>query len=600
MRVRPAPENLHGFLPFDMKTQMPSREHWLIPESPHETYASYLADLRSSAVEIARKRSPDEVLEAIQRSGLRGRGGAGFPTGLKWRSVKEHRCATRYVVCNAAEGEPGTFKDRYLLRRNPYAVIEGLLVAAHVVHAKECFVALKRSFAREVAIVRHAVDEMKEAGALGGLSVRIVEGPEEYLYGEEKALLEVVEGNEPLPRAAHQPPYEIGLFATPTSPNPAIVNNTETFAHVSTIVRSGAESFRKLGTHDTSGTLLVTLCGSIARPGVFEVEAGTPLSHILLEMGGGPRPGRRFKALLSGVSSPVILPERFDTPADFGSLALIHSGLGSAGFVVVDDSESIPSVCRAVARFLYVESCNQCSACKVGLRTASRVIDAIFGPLPSRSDTLERAIAGASSAPQANRCFLPVEGSLLIPSLINAFRREFDAQLGHPASTGSEWPLPKIVDFDEVKRSFRYDERQALKQPDWTYREPPPHQEILEEHLLHLEKCLLDPRLRSSGETPEQLLAEDFVEFGSSGRQYHKQQALAAMQIPRNSGVAIHDFQIRELGHERALVTYRASDGEAESLRSSIWVHQASEWRVIFHQGTPVMHTASAAKPTTE
>jgi hypothetical protein len=233
---------------------MPIREHWLIPDEPFQTYAAYQASWEADAIRSARGREPERVLRQIQRSGLRGRGGAGFPTGTKWATVARHECPTRQVVCNAAEGEPGTFKDRWLLRKNPYAVIEGMLIAAHVVGAEQLFIALKGSFAPELARVRAALDEMRDV--IGHLEVQLIEGPEEYLFGEERALLEVIEGNEPLPREAHYPPYERGLFATPRSPNPAVVNNAETYAHVPSIVRKGAASFRELGTADTPGTML--------------------------------------------------------------------------------------------------------------------------------------------------------------------------------------------------------------------------------------------------------------------------------------------------------------------------------------------------------
>jgi len=412
------------------------------------------------------------VLAEVERSGLRGRGGAGFPTGTKWRSVKEHPCARRFVVCNAAEGEPGTFKDRFLLRKNPYAALEGMLVGAHVVGATQLYIAIKASFGSEIERLDGALKELKEGGVLEGLEVKIVPGPEEYLFGEEKALLNVIEGLGPLPREPHAPPYERGLFATPDSPNPALVNNVETFARVPGIVRHGGDSFRKLGTPDTPGTLLFTLCGDISRPGVYEAPAGITLRELFFRLGDGPKGGRSFKGALSGVSAGIIGPEKFETHVDFGSLKLIGSGLGSAGFILIDEATSIPRVAQAVARFLYVESCNQCTACKHGLRTASGAIDEMFDPKSASKDDLERALFGARSAPQANRCYLPVQGAAVIPSLAARFKAEFDQQLAHPGSRVPKYVLPKIVDFDEPSRTFVYDLRQAQKNPDWTYLEP--------------------------------------------------------------------------------------------------------------------------------
>ncbi|HKX12299.1 MAG TPA: NADH-ubiquinone oxidoreductase-F iron-sulfur binding region domain-containing protein [bacterium] len=396
---------------------------------------------------------------------LRGRGGAGFPTGKKWRTLYEHPCQTRYAVCNAAEGEPGTFKDRYLLRKNPYAVLEGLAMAAATIGAKAAYVVLKASFEAELASLKKAWREMKRRAEFKRLSIHFVQGPEEYLLGEEKALLSVIENEGPFPRPADEPPYERGLFATPVSPNPALVNNAETLAHVATILRHGAASFRRLGSEDTPGTLLVTLSGDVARPGVYEVEAGKTLRSLLQEEGGGPTNGRGWKGLLCGVSSALIPPEKFDTPAEFGALRAIGSNLGSAGFIALGERAPMRSVTEAVTRFLYVESCNQCSACKAGLRQAWREL----GDDPSKElddHDIDELLAGAELAPQGNRCYLPVQGAQLIPSLLH----RFEAELRRPAD--AEWTLPKMVDYDEESHRFTYDERQKLKRPDWSYAEP--------------------------------------------------------------------------------------------------------------------------------
>jgi NADH-quinone oxidoreductase subunit F len=343
-----------------------------------------------------------------------------------------------------------------------------------VVGAEALYIAIKASFGPERARLTKAVEEMSRAGLWEGLSVEIVPGPDEYLFGEEKALLEVVSGGGPLPREPHYPPYELGPFGTPTSPDPAVVNNVETFAHVPSIVRAGADGFRLLGSSDTSGTLIFTLSGAVLRPGVYEREAGITLRELLYDVAGGPREGRRFKAALSGVASAVIPEGRFDTAADFGSLQLIGSGLGSAGFVVLDDESSVPRVAQAITRFLYVESCNQCTACKHGLRVASHSLDALFDPERATPDAIPRALYGARSAPQQNRCSLPVQGSVLIPSLLHRFEDEFAEQLANPARPSQPFLLPKMIDFDEASGTFVYDERQARKRPDWTFEPPAP------------------------------------------------------------------------------------------------------------------------------
>src|ERR1041385_1696469 len=263
----------------------------ILPDSPYPTYESYLEMNGPSAVLMARSLSAQDIVNEIRASGLRGRGGAGFPTGVKWKTILDHPCQTGYVVCNAAEGEPGTFKDRYLLRKNPYAVLEGILLAAQVVGAKAVYIGIKASFVQEIKRLNQAIHEMRTAGHISNVDIIMSPGPGEYLFGEEKALLNQIESGLPLPREAHYPPYEKGLFATPASPNPVLVNNAETFAHVPSIIRHGADGFRALGTADTPGTVLYTISGDVKRPGVYELNAGVPIRKLIYEMAGGPLNG---------------------------------------------------------------------------------------------------------------------------------------------------------------------------------------------------------------------------------------------------------------------------------------------------------------------
>jgi NADH:ubiquinone oxidoreductase subunit F (NADH-binding) len=452
---------------------MTQPDHLLLPDSPYETYGDHLARYGRDAFVDALARPPEELLAEVLRSGLRGRGGAGFPTGVKWRTVRAHPCTTKVVVCNAAEGEPGTFKDRTLLRRNPYLALEGMLIAARVVGASQLYVGIKASFPREIARLQQAWEELQAEGLIDGIDLTIVEGPDEYLFGEEKALLNVLEGGMPMPREAHYPPYEWGVDATPASPNPAVVNNVETFAHVATIARFGGASFRELGSDDTPGTILFTISGDVRRPGVYEREAGISLRELLEEVAGGPREGRRFQAVLSGVSNPVLPASKLDVAADFGSLALARFGLGSAGLMVLDDSRSMARVAQAAARFLAVETCNQCTSCMHGLRTASKNLDRLFLDEGEAEELAARAVDAALAAPHQNRCYLPVQGSILIPSLIETFSDQFQGGAAALDPEGETYLLPKIVDFDEEAGRFVYDHYQPFKQFDWTYDVPP-------------------------------------------------------------------------------------------------------------------------------
>lgn len=452
-----------------------SKPHWLIPSQPVETYQEYLEQYQGvSPILKAQAMGADAVITELKKSGLRGRGGAGFPAAAKWDTVRKDRCPTHAVVCNAAEGEPGTFKDRYMIRKNPYPLLEGVRIAARVIGTQTIRIGIKESFKREVERLRQALGELKALGLFEGVDIQIILGPESYLFGEEKGLLQVVDGIGPFPREAHYPPYEWGLQPTITSPNPALVSNAETFSHVPSIIHYGGDSFHQIGTPDTPGTIILTLCGDIQKPGIYEVPTGTTLNWAVMNLAGGPLPGRKLKAILSGVSVPVILPAQFETPLDFGSMRKIGSGLGSAGFIIMDDQTNIPRVAQAAARFLFVESCGQCPSCKMELNLASTTLDqlidqAVQGSLTVelKNQLLERVKYGVMSAPQGNRCYLPTGAKVVVSSLMQAFHDEFDQLVQN--FSNPRYLIPKIIDYDESKHVFVYDEKQWLKTPDWSY-----------------------------------------------------------------------------------------------------------------------------------
>jgi NADH-quinone oxidoreductase subunit F len=426
----------------------------------------YIAAGGGLALASALESSPQAVIDEVKRSGLRGRGGAGFPTGAKWEAVRSHPCATKFVICNAAEGEPGTFKDRWLVRHNPYQVVEGLAIAASVIEAERAFIAIKRSFGREISVLRRAIAEMRGSDMLGPVPIEIVLGPDEYLFGEEKALLEVVEGNDPLPRIL--PPYRVGLFASGGSGNPTVINNVETLANVPHIIAKGAEWFRLFGTETSPGTMVFTLCGDMLRPGVYELPLGLPLRTLLYEIGGGSPEGRALKAVFPGASNAVLSSEHFDTLMDFDSMREVGSGLGSAGFVAYDESACIVRATLAFSRFLYVESCAQCPACKQGSEEITDRLERIERGEGSESD-VESALDRCLTVTGGGRCALPTGESLLVQSAIHAFEVEFLEHLGGPCPRPRALPLPKLVDFDEEGGGFVYDERYRLKRPDWTF-----------------------------------------------------------------------------------------------------------------------------------
>jgi NADH-quinone oxidoreductase subunit F len=441
----------------------------LLPDEPLATLDGYIARGGGEALSSALAGSPDEVIDEVTASGLRGRGGAGFPTGVKWRTIRDDPCPTTYVVCNGADGEPGTFKDRWLLRFDPYQVLEGVAIAAHAVGATKAFVAIKAAFERELAIVLRAIAEMQGSDMLGPVPVEVVRGPDEYLFGEEKALLEVIEGNDPLPRIL--PAYQVGLFATQGSANPTATNNVETLANVPHIVREGAGWFRSFGTQTSPGTMLFTLCGDVRRPGVYELPLGTPLRTLVFGVGGGPFPGRQVKAVVPGASSSILSSDLLDVPMDFDSLKAAGSGLGSAGFVVYDDSACMVGVTLSFSRFLSIESCAQCPACKHSSQEITACLERIERGEGSEDD-LETVLARTLTVTGGQRCALPDGEALLVQSAIRCFGNEFKEHLGRACPRERPIALPKLLDFDGNTGRFLYDDRYRLKRPDWSYEEP--------------------------------------------------------------------------------------------------------------------------------
>ena len=452
----------------ESEVALPRGRTFLLPDRPITTMEEYASAGGGLGLEAALRIGPEATTETIARSGLRGRGGSGFPTARKWQSVRDGGAGRRFVVVNAAEGEPGTFKDRLLIRRDPFRVIEGAAIAAFAVGAGAVYLATKRSYAREAAALRDAAIAFTATGLLQELSFHIVEGPDDYLYGEEKALLEVIEGRDALPRLL--PPYELGLFASDppvgwesgSSPvaaraeaNPTVVNNAETLADVAHVMANGADWFRSFGTVASPGTLIVSVVGDVVRPGVHEVEMGTPLSEVI-ERCGGARPGRSLKAAFSGVSNAVLPVREFDTPLTYEDLERVGSGLGSAGFMLFDDTMNMTAIALAVSRFLSTESCGQCPPCKQG---SSAITEHLAAICDGRADdrvlgTLEALLA---SVTDANRCFLGTEEQIAISSVLRTFPEDVAALLEGRVRV----PEPRLPVDDELDDDGRLTPRSA-------------------------------------------------------------------------------------------------------------------------------------------
>jgi len=458
-------------------------ERYLLPEQPVTSVAEWQGMGGGQALDIARRLGPEHTIEELGTAGLRGRGGAGFPTARKWAGVRSSAGTHRYAVCNAAEGEPSSYKDRALLRANPYQVIEGLAVAALTIGAREAYIGIKRSFRTEMESLVRALEEMEAAGLAGDVPINVVGGPDEYLFGEEKALLEVIEGKPPLPRLL--PPYEHGLFATgsqmgwesvPRQPghgaaldvsNPTLVNNVETLANVFHILVRGAEWFRGMGTAESPGHAVATVVGDVVRPGVAEIDLGMRLSDLIDDVGGGARPGRRIKAVFSGISNPVVTAENLQTRLTYEDMAAIGSGLGAVGFAVYDDTACMVEVAFQYSRFLWIESCGQCPPCKLGTQEITHRLNEIEACRGSEEDV---AVIGArlANVTDGARCYLPVEEQHVVGSILRAFPEEFATHLeGNCPNPRTDLVAPKIVDLAGGR--VTYDERHRRKRPDWTY-----------------------------------------------------------------------------------------------------------------------------------
>jgi NADH-quinone oxidoreductase subunit F len=467
-----------------------SRTHRVLPAEPFTSLQAYLDAGGGKGLAAAQAVEASVVIDELAASGLRGRGGAGFPTAVKWATVSSYASdiLSTSVIVNAAEGEPGTFKDRSILRANPYAVLEGAVIAALVVEARSITIATKHRFADEVARLRGAIAEITDAGWLGDIEVDVVEGPGEYLYGEETALLEVLDGRPPFPRIA--PPFRRGVVEVvegdadvssgsglsadvemagsdgATVAPPVLVNNVETIANVPGIIANGAAWFREHGTEDSPGTIVCTVTGGVRRPGVGEMALGTPLRDVLQEIGGGPVSGRQIIAVLSGVSNAIITPEMLDTPITYEALRAAGSGLGSASFIVVDDRTAPAALAAGVSRFLAVESCGQCTPCKTdGLQIASVLERLCSGQ--GHSDDLRLLTKRIGTVADGARCSLAGQHATVVGSIMDRFASDFELQDERGAHPVAPFPIAELNELGGGAAVV--DPTFAQKRSDWTY-----------------------------------------------------------------------------------------------------------------------------------
>jgi NADH-quinone oxidoreductase subunit F len=376
--------------------------------------------------------TPAEVADAVKDSGLRGRGGAGFPTGLKWSFVPQGGSRPVYLLCNADESEPGTFKDRQIIENDPHQLIEGIILAAYAIGCRCAYIYIRGEFARGYELLGRAVAQARERGFLGkdifssgvDLEVHVHRGAGAYICGEETGLIESLEGKRAYPRIKPPFPAVHGLFGCPT-----IVNNVETLACVKHIIERGSGWFKAIGPEAGPGPKLYCVSGHVRNPGVFELPMGTSLREIIEVHAGGLAQGRSLKAVIPGGSSvPVLKADEIDIAMDFDSVAKAGSMLGSAGVIVMDDSTCMVSALRTISRFYHHESCGQCSPCREGTGWLERLAERIEDGKGEMVDveTLDR-VAGMMMG--RTICVLADAAAMPVRSFIAKFRDEFESHV---------------------------------------------------------------------------------------------------------------------------------------------------------------------------
>ena len=375
----------------------------------------------------------DEVIAQVKQSGLRGRGGGAFPTWVKFDKVLNHQTPEHHFVCNAGEHEPGTFKDRHLLRINPHQIIEGCAIAAYTVNAATASIYINSEYADEIGIFQKALALAEDGGYLGhtlfgshvNIDLEVFVGEGSYVAGEETAMLESMQGRPAMPR--QKPPFyptEFGLHGKPT-----LVSNVETCSHLPHIIRQGSQWFSEVGTETSPGTMLFSLSGAVNRPGVYELPLGTPLHTLIFECGEGVPGGRVVKAVLPGGPSFPMLPgTTLDVPLDADALKRAGSGLGSAGVIVIDDQTCMIDTMLHFMRFFKRESCGQCPPCRLGTINLESIVHNIHSGHGTEHD-IATLMEVCSYAKGQGYCTLVTGATVLIESSVQHFRHEYEAHV---------------------------------------------------------------------------------------------------------------------------------------------------------------------------
>jgi NADH-quinone oxidoreductase subunit F len=394
-----------------------------------ERIYTYLANGGYEAVRLALTKSPDELIEMVKRSGLRGRGGAGFPAGVKWSFMPKETDVPKIVAVNTDEGEPGTFKDREIVERDPHQVIEGVIIASYAVGAHRAYVYIRGEFFLGVKRWIKAIADAYEHGFLGknilgsgfDLDMSVHRGAGAYICGEETAMLESLEGKPGNPRLKPPYPAQVGLFGYPT-----LVHNIETLACIPHIILRGPEWFASIGTTESKGPKIFSVSGHVNKPGNYELPLGTTIGEIIYEHAGGIRGGKKLKAVIpGGASTPVLTAEHVDVPMAFETLAAVGSQLGTGAMIVMDETTCMVEVARRLTKFFAHESCGRCVPCRLGSRRLYEILERIERGKGKAADIdlaleLAREIDGLTFCPMGSALVNPAR------STIEHFREEYD------------------------------------------------------------------------------------------------------------------------------------------------------------------------------
>ena len=396
------------------------------PDRDLTTLAGYREVGGYEQLERARGMEPQAILDELLAANVRGRGGAGFPMGRKASFLAKGTGKPTYLVVNADESEPGTFKDREVMFTVPHRLLEGCLITSHTIGAERVFIYIRGEYLAEFEILRAALDEVREAKLLGGVTVVLHRGAGAYICGEETALLESLEGKRGQPRTKPPFPAVAGLYASPS-----LINNVETVATVPLIVEMGGAEYAKIGVENSAGTRVFSLSGNVVNGGNFELELGTSLRELIYDLGGGIPDGRELKAVIPGGSSvPVLTADQVDTGLDFDSVAEAGSMLGSGAVIVIDDRACMVQLGLRVAQFYMHESCGKCTPCREGTRWMVQLLkkiedgDASQGELDLLLNVCDRILG---------KCLCPLGDAAAMPiaSYVDKFRAEFQAHIDH-------------------------------------------------------------------------------------------------------------------------------------------------------------------------